>query len=99
MSEHGWDQQNHNQSGQQPGRPNDERARESQIDPAYGEKGQQRLPARLGFIDMVGLIGHRVGIAKITSCASAAAPRSGSTRASRVGFGASPKQALLFEYL
>ena len=73
MSEDGWDQQNHNQSGQQPDRPNNERARESQIDPAYGEKRQQRLPARLGFIDMVGLIGHRVGIAKISGCASAAA--------------------------
>ena len=81
MSEDGWDQQNHNQSGQQPGRPNDERARERQINPAYGEKRQQRLPARLGFIDMVGLIGHKVGIAKITSCASATALRSGSTRA------------------
>ena len=73
MSEDGWDQQSHNQSGQQPGWPNDERAGERQIDPAYGEKRQQRLPARLGFIDMVGLIGHRVGIAKISGCASAAA--------------------------
>ncbi len=74
MSEDGWDQQNHNQSGQQPGRPNDERARKSQIDPAYGEKRQQRLPARLGFIDVSMMIfRHKSGIAGIPTGASAAA--------------------------
>ena len=73
MTDHRRDEQDDNQSRQQPDWTDDEIARQRQIDCAHRQKCEQRLPARFRFIDVLGLIGHRVGIAKITSDASAAA--------------------------
>ena len=64
MSNDGRHEQNHNKSREQPDRSYDERARQRQVNAADGHQSKQRLPARLGFIEMIMRTGHTVVYSK-----------------------------------
>ena len=64
MSHDGGHEQNHNQGGQQPGRPDDKGTRQRQINATNSEKRQHRLPARLRFVEVMRSVLHKFAIAR-----------------------------------
>jgi len=65
MTDHCRDEQDNNQRRQKPDRADDQIAWQRQINCAHRQKGQERLPARLRFVDVIVLIRHNAAIAKI----------------------------------
>ncbi len=65
MTDYRRDEQDDDQGRQQPDRSYDEIGWKRQIDCADRQKGEQRLPARFRFVDMLVLIRHNAAIAKI----------------------------------
>ena len=53
MAHHRWHKQNDNYSRQQPGGADDQIARKRQVNSSDGEQRKDRLPAWLGFINMI----------------------------------------------
>src|ERR1700675_2835018 len=63
MRDHRRDEQNQNQSRQQPGRTDNERSRQRQINSADRNEREQRLPAWLRFVHMLAGCRHGIDIA------------------------------------
>ena len=65
MTDYRRDEQDDDQRRQQPDRPHDEIGWQRQINCAYRQKREQRLPARLRLVNVIVLIRHNAAITKI----------------------------------
>lgn len=64
VADDGGDEQHHNQTRQKPGRPDDERPGQGQINSAHRQQREQGLPTRFGFINLIRRTGHSLAYSK-----------------------------------